>query len=295
MPDWRDIPDSYYEELARRQNPILGQTDEEIKAHYSISLREAERQSALFDGLQTYCMFIGYPRSGHSLIGSLLDAHENAAISHELNALNYLDGGFSERQLFALILENAKRSAAIGRVWGKYSYAVPGQWQGRYKRLTVIGDKKGGESTRMIWDDANRLNRLRRDISLQQRYVHVIRNPFDNIATICRDGVRNMEEAAEYFFDSLQINLAIAEAVGEGNVIHMRSEDLIADSRSELTRLCRFLGIEAGDDYLNACSGVITKSPSKTRHKADWPKGLRQSVRTKIERYDLLQGYTFED
>jgi hypothetical protein len=44
----------------------------------------------LFDQVQSYCMFVGHPRSGHTLIGALLDAHPHIVIAHELNALRYV-------------------------------------------------------------------------------------------------------------------------------------------------------------------------------------------------------------
>ncbi len=50
-----------------------------------------------------YCMFIGYPRSGHSLIGSLLDAHPNIIISHELNVLKKLYMGWKEQRIYTEI------------------------------------------------------------------------------------------------------------------------------------------------------------------------------------------------
>ena len=42
---------------------------------YLASMPQGSDDRALFDDLKTYCMFLGYPRSGHSLIGALLDAH----------------------------------------------------------------------------------------------------------------------------------------------------------------------------------------------------------------------------
>lgn len=116
MPDWRETPDSYYEDLARRNHPIFGETDEEIRAHFADAEREAERQSALFDGLETYCMFIGYPYSGHSLVGSLLDAHESMAISHELHALKFLDN-----------LQNCIERAEAVRSWREFE-----QWDAAF-------------------------------------------------------------------------------------------------------------------------------------------------------------------
>ena len=37
--------------------------------------------------VEAFCIFIGYPRSGHSLLGSLLDAHPEMVIAHELDVL----------------------------------------------------------------------------------------------------------------------------------------------------------------------------------------------------------------
>lgn len=35
------------------------------------------------DGVEKFVIFVGYPRSGHSIIGSMMDAHQNIIISHE--------------------------------------------------------------------------------------------------------------------------------------------------------------------------------------------------------------------
>ena len=55
--------------------------------------------------LETYCMFIGYPRSGHSLVGSLLDAHPQIILAHELNALELFKRGFGARQIYIFLME----------------------------------------------------------------------------------------------------------------------------------------------------------------------------------------------
>ena len=65
-------------------------------------------------------MFIGYPRSGHSLIGVLLDAHPNTIISHELGALKYLHTGFSKGQIYHLLLEKSRLCAKGAHKQGGY-------------------------------------------------------------------------------------------------------------------------------------------------------------------------------
>ena len=56
--------------------------------------RENRRFIDGIDGVETYCMFIGYLRSGHRLIASLLDAHPNAIATHELDALKFVGARF---------------------------------------------------------------------------------------------------------------------------------------------------------------------------------------------------------
>ena len=70
-----------------------------------------------FDTVNTYCMFIGYPRSSHSLMGSLIDAHPNAIIAHEQDVLKYIKYGFTKEALFPLLLRNSEEFTANGRTW----------------------------------------------------------------------------------------------------------------------------------------------------------------------------------
>jgi hypothetical protein len=53
------------------------------------SLYRGSRDRRMFEQIEA-CLFIGYPRSGHSLIGSLIDAHPHAALGHELDLLKYV-------------------------------------------------------------------------------------------------------------------------------------------------------------------------------------------------------------
>ena len=47
----------------------------------------ARRHRDDFAAVRTFLLFVGHPRSGHSLVGSLLDAHPDVVVSHELDAL----------------------------------------------------------------------------------------------------------------------------------------------------------------------------------------------------------------
>ena len=65
------------------------------------------KEEDIFKSVERYCMFIGYTRSGHSLVGSLLDAHPNIIIGHELNALKLFERGVNYQKIYYLLLKNS--------------------------------------------------------------------------------------------------------------------------------------------------------------------------------------------
>ena len=110
---------------------------------YVRSAHRSLRERTLFRDVSAYCMSVGYPRSGHTLVGSLLDTHPEIVIAHELDALRYVRLGFRRGQLYHLILETSHAFTEAGRVWTGFDYRVPTGWQERVRLLRVIGDKKG--------------------------------------------------------------------------------------------------------------------------------------------------------
>jgi hypothetical protein len=62
-------------------------------------------------GIERYCLFIGAPRNGHSLVGALLDAHPQMVVAHELGVPRYVAARFSRRQVLYLLAANARRAA----------------------------------------------------------------------------------------------------------------------------------------------------------------------------------------
>lgn len=109
-------------------------------ASYSRSLVEQVRYRDRIREPERFCFFIGYARSGHTLLASLLDAHPDIAISNELDSFRYIDHGFRRRQLYALILWHDE---VFGHDKKDFTYTVPGGHHGVASRLRVIGDKRG--------------------------------------------------------------------------------------------------------------------------------------------------------
>lgn len=252
-----------------------------------------------FAGVEAYVMFIGYPRSGHSLVGALLDAHPHAVVALEMGALKYIHAGFDRQRLFWLIRRNAEAAAVRGRSLQEYRYAVPGQWQGQAERIRVIGDKQAEGATLRLRARPWLLDRLREKVRVPVYLVHVARNPFDNIATMARraahvsGGMPDLHAAVARYFRLCETVMNMKERNGE-SVFDLHHEVLLAQPRQELARLCRWLGLDPAPDYLAACAGIVYDAPHWSRLEVNWPDGLRREVEQYMEMIPYLASYAFD-
>jgi hypothetical protein len=249
----------------------------------------------VFQDLETFAMFLGYPRSGHSLIGALLDAHPDVIMAHELDVLRYVAQGCSRAEVFARILENSRAAREGGRQWGDYCYVVPGQWQGRFRTLRVVGDKKGGGSLRRLRSDPHLLERLRETVGLEVKFVHVVRNPYDNIGSMARHRAARgapLEKCVESYFTRCRTFAEVRQRIADRDLFEIRYESFVAEPRARLRELCRFLGVEAPDDYLGACASIVHGSPHRSRDEVSWTEAQVGPVREHMSEYPFLKGYT---
>jgi hypothetical protein len=263
---------------------------------YVTSLLQTRRNAELFRDVQTYCMFIGYPRTGHSLIGSLLDAHPNMMIAHEMDALNLLQHGFSRNQIFHLLVENSKQIAARGRRHSGYSYEVPNQWQGRFAKLEVLGDKRGAFSAMVFYRDPGLLDVLRSKIDKELKFIHVIRNPYDVLATMTRrSSSKTLETKIDIFFTLCSSIIKLKNQLPPAQMFDLRLESFIEDPKRQLEDLCSFIGVKAEARYLEDCASILFKSPKKSRFHIEWSRESIAKVRERMEAFTFLSGYAYDE
>jgi len=258
----------------------------------------AVRERKEFRSIDTYCGFLGHGRSGHSLIGALVNAHPNAVLSHELHAFRFVKRQVPRSILFGLIVERDHWfSVKKGANWWGYSYEVPGQWQGRWKTLRVIGDKKGGQTTKLLTDNPHLLQRLRKTVGVPVRFLWVVRNPYDNIATKYRRPVQlPLEEWTRRYFEGLNtVEKLIETEFGPGELLILRIEDFIRGPDHGMDAICGFLGLDAQPGYREACTSVVFPEVSRTRDQVTWTPELLKRMQEGIDGSPYLRGYDYEN
>ena len=125
-----------------------------------------------------------------------------------------------------------------------------------------MGDANGGKTTLRLGADPTVAERAEQVMGVPLRLVHVLRNPYDNIATLSTRPEHTLASAIETF-DSLTGIVERQIERGHPPVLTVRHDDLIADAAAELGRICEFIEVEPDPAYLAACASIVF--PHRTR------------------------------
>ena len=281
--------------------------------------------SSSIESVKTFLFFIGWPRSCHSIIGSMLDAHAEAIVAHEFFLFQQLkkDVRLKQRKTFYNALyRNSFKTAHGGWRSSKmqqkgYSLAIDGAWQGRFSKLHLIGDKTAGDSTRMYAHRPLQFKRLYRQlkstVQVPVRVLHVVRNPYDMIATMSLyrgseveetkvnasltnrySNHRILKEATDYI---LQQSKAIAGMIPDAHIdrLEVHCEDLIQEPKDTMMGICRFLNLTCPPEYLGMCEEKTFTSVSMSRYLVEWTEDLLLRVAKQINKYSFFKRYSFHD
>ena len=215
-------------------------------------------------------------------------------MSDELNVMTLMKKGFSKRQIYASIIEESKTQAKSGREVTGYSYQVPNQWQGKFRKLKVIGDKFSTTTTAILQQKPYLLNLLSNQLGTQIKFIHVTRNPYDVIKTFTtREGI-NLKTAIELYALACQAIAEVISKIESDNIFELKHEAFLENPQNYLTDVCEFLEVETTSSYLDDCSSIVYKSPHKSRYEINWDSQSIDLVSKMIDNFSFLQSYSFE-
>ncbi len=276
------------------------------------------------NNVKKFVFFIGYPRSGHSIIGSYLDAHPNVIIAHEYPLFkNLLRAKMSKFSIYNYLYKSSYDELINGWRGRKnidskgYSLSVEGLWQATFDKLTVIGNKQGGATVQLFRRSPRAfftsLNYLQSVVNIPILILHVIRNPFDMISTqtlYMHTGIKGVKAKAsedKKFNDSVLLKAtatdmmeraaAAKEIMSKVNlpILEIHHEDLIKDPISTMKYVCGFIGIECSSHYLDTCKNSTYVSYSKSRHTVVWPRSIIDLVTQQLDNFYFFQRYSYSN
>lgn len=243
-----------------------------------------------------FCLFIGPGRSGHSLISVILNAHPNIRISNELGIFKK-NGCYNKNK--ETIINNILKKCEKEKnklVRGKYKYKIEKTWEDG--DLLVIGDKHGNNTSLNLSRNFNKLKIFQKNINLPIKYIHSVRNPFDQITTESIRKDKSIDNLIEVYCSIMDVVQKIKnkEKNEHNNILEIYHEDLIYNKKRNIIKMCKFLGVDVFDDYIESCSKVIRNKPHFSRFRLKWTDDQKNKVYKKIiNKYDILKGYKFDE
>lgn len=277
-------------------------------------------------GVRTLVQFAGFPRSGHSLVGSLIDAHPDAVVAHELDLMGLLEHGLDRSEIFSLVCANSAEFERNERCWNGFSYQIPAAAGGTSPRPVVLGDKKADWAVRRVREDPSLLTRLADLLDgVRASWIVVLRNPFDNVATMSLrkgraydririrsatddDFRRRLERAqgdrvpahvlpemVEDYATLCEGVAAMKERVPTGDWLEVRHEDLVARPAETLERLLAFLELPSAPRLVSSASAAVSPEVNRSRHQVHWTAEARDRVGQLVADHSFLRGYRFDD
>jgi len=127
-----------------------------------------------------------------------------------------------------------------------------------------------------------------------------MRNSFDNIGRIAQIGRAmygnfSTEKAIDNYFTHCKGTHFVREEMPLDAFFEMRSEALIENPQVQLAQMCQFLGLDAPQDYLDACASIIFKKPRLSRYAIEWTLQQIEEAYQRMLEYPFLNGYTYEE
>lgn len=274
-------------------------------------------------GVQRFVFFIGYPRTGHSIIGSFMDAHPNMIIAHEYPLFESL--GNHEMTMFELFNELHKNSVGELKAGWRgqknvdkkgYSLSLEGLWQATFTKLKVIGNKYGGATLTYYRDNPDAflslMEQLKGMLGIPISIIHVVRNPYDIIAThlLYVDGRKtsklkasvdnkynhttHLKELAEDMAERADVAADMLRVL-KLPFLEVHHEEFINDPISVMKQICVFVGVKCTEHYLSVCKSHTYSSPSKSRNVVVWTDEIVDYVRRHMLQHSFMNQYSFDD
>jgi len=241
------------------------------------------------DKIKYYLAFIGWGRSGNSLTAALLDFHPNIYIKNEFTPIQkrFTD---QDQILKWILFKIDQKTKGRNQSWGGFDH-------GKFKGMTsgiplVIGGKKGGGTSNSLMKQPDEFYRVFDDvIKLPVKWIHVQRNPYDNITTFTKHNWKPDGAIDIYFKQAESVQKVFDE---NRDCITVRLEDIVKNTKKEVQRMCDHLEIETTPAYLKHCRKVVWNKPRKTRNSVSWWNEKRiNKVKDQMKRFEFMEGYNF--
>jgi hypothetical protein len=170
--------------------------------------------------------------------------------------------------------------------------------------IRVIGDKTGHRTVEILRDSYEKLEIMKNLVKVPIKWIHVVRNPYDNCATWARLNYKNKVEKGNkeitqhkeldfVIHKYRDLNATIKRLRKREEVLTVNHEFLITRMHNTLEEIANYLEIDFDPDWRENVKKTVWKRPRTTRTSIRWSIPQKDAVKRIIDKYDWLSGYEY--
>lgn len=237
-----------------------------------------------------FILFVGYPRSGHTIVANILNSHPNILISDEVGIMKF-SKLTKEKIRNSIIKKSNEVDIKYTSVYGNVNYTEDNIEK---NKITIFGDKHANKNTMFINSKFDKIYKLNDIFNLN--LIHVIRNPYDMITTNFIRRGRKWDNNIYKIINHFNTLFKTVENIKEKyDMFDIYLEDLIKYPYNNITELFHYVGIQRLDnEFLSYVSSKLLDNANKSRILYDWQDDQKQLVQNMISKYKFLKGYKWE-
>jgi len=280
-------------------------------------LRSANKKPvSAVKSVRRFLFFVGYARSGHSTIANLLNAHPRVVVSHDYSIFSRWT---EEPQLYvnktwvfnSLLNSSWKYRKVNGLLRKTFSLENSNVWQGLYKNhIQVIGDKAGAMTVQLFRKNQSAFlktyKEMKRQLRIPFNVIHVIRNPYDNIAAMVlrNSNFKGNLSSTNIYYNNTDLKMYILNYFRQVQTvakmvktiplhsINIYIEDLFSNPNQVMRKLCSFLHVECSNPYLHQCANSVYSSATFPRDLVHWSLSNIELVNQNVRKFHFLNRYS---
>ena len=168
------------------------------------------------------------------------------------------------------------------------------------QEIKVIGDKTGHRNVLNIKNNPKKIGQLKEIVGVPFKWIHVVRNPFDNLATWAklnfqnkRDNVNQTKELNDVILKYRDLNETIVKLKRSEDILVVNHEFVITQMHNTLEKISQFLDISFDPIWRDNVRKAVWKKPRVTRKTIKWTQQQKKIVQDMCDKYEWLKGYDY--
>jgi hypothetical protein len=157
----------------------------------------------------------------------------------------------------------------------------------------VLGNSKAAYTSRVIANNPEVINTFESSLGVPVKFVNVIRNPFDMIASGLQRRNISFESLWPKFEAMTNTVSNVIKILNNHEVLQLRQENFLNDPDREIARLLKFAALSYDSMFITTIKNHLYTAPDKSRYRSLEVKRNRKKIEALISRNDFFEGYNF--